>query len=330
MMKAIIVDHPGKDSQLKFEVFPRPIPAPDEILVKVMASGVNRADILQRQGLYPPPAGTSHILGLEIAGIVEEVGASVSKWKKGERVFGLLAGGGYAQYAVIHQHLAMPIPDPLSFEEATAIPEAFLTAFQSLIKLGNLAKNQTVLIHAGGSGVGTAAIQIARHIGATVIITAGSDEKVSRCLGLGATEGINYRTVDFHHRVMEITGGKGADLILDFVGKPFWEKNLSAMAMDGKLILLATMGGASLENCDLRMFMKKRLTVTGSTLRNRSEEYKINLTREFAHFALPLFRDKSLRAVIDKIFPWEAVAEAHQYMENNLNFGKIVLSISHE
>lgn len=330
LMRAIVVNGPGKDSQLKFEVFPRPTPGPDEIRVKVMAAGVNRADILQRQGLYPPPAGSSQILGLEIAGTVEAVGASASNWKKGERVFGLLTGGGYAQYAVIHQELAMPIPDELSFEEAAAIPEAFLTAFQSLIKLGNLNKNQTILIHAGGSGVGTAAIQIARHMGSKVIITAGSDEKVSRCRQLGAAEGINYRTTDFHHRVMEITGGKGVDLILDFVGKPFWEKNISALAIDGTLILLATMGGSSLENFDLRTFIKKRLTVMGSTLRNRSKEYKINLTREFAYFALPLFRNKSLKAVIDRIFPWEAVAEAHQHMQNNLNFGKIVLAISHE
>ncbi|OGB64148.1 MAG: NADPH:quinone oxidoreductase [Caldithrix sp. RBG_13_44_9] len=327
-MKAVLISQPGEADKLRLGKVPKPVPASEELLVKVKAAGINRADILQRRGLYPPPAGASQILGLEIAGVVEDPGHSCINWKRGDRIMGLLAGGGYAQYAVINQQLAMPIPVQLSFEEAAAIPEAFLTAFQALVQLGRLQAGQTVLIHAGGSGVGTAAIQLSREIGARVIITAGSDQKVQRCRSLGAIEGINYRTSEFPEVIMKATDGKGVNLILDFVGKPFWENNLSVLAEDGKLVILATMGGSEIGNFDLRTLMKKRMTITGSTLRNRTLEYKINLTREFAQFALPLFQEKKLVAIIDKVFTWEAAAEAHRYMEQNLNFGKIVLTIS--
>jgi putative PIG3 family NAD(P)H quinone oxidoreductase len=328
MMEAVLISSPGDAALLKLGTVPRPVPASGELLVKVKAAGINRADILQRRGFYPPPPGASQILGLEIAGVVEALGTSCTGWKKGKRVFGLLAGGGYARYTVIHQQMAMPIPDNLSFQEAAGIPEAFLTAYQALVQLGQLQAGQTVLIHAGGSGVGTAAIQLSREIGARIIITAGSDQKVQRCLNLGANEGINYRTTEFSEKVMEASAGKGVDLILDFIGKPYWEKNFSVLAEDGKLVILATMGGSEIGNFDLRTLMKKRVTIAGSTLRNRSLEYKINLTREFANFALPLFIEKKLVPIIDKVFPWEAAAEAHRYLEHNLNFGKVVLTIS--
>jgi tumor protein p53-inducible protein 3 len=328
-MKAVLVPQPGEAGQMRLGLVPQPVPAPDELMVKVKAAGINRADILQRRGQYPAPSGANQILGLEISGVIENLGRSCRNWKKGERVFGLLTGGGYAQYAVIHQQMAMPIPASLTFEEAAAIPEAFLTAFQALVQLGRLQAEQAVLIHAGGSGVGTAAIQLGREIGARVFITAGSDQKVQRCRKLGAHEGINYRTSDFPEMVMMATNGKGVNLILDFIGKPIWEKNLSVLAMDGKLIILATMGGSEIENFDLRTILKKRLTIIASTLRNRSAEYKINLTKEFAQLALPLLQAKKVTPVIDKVYPWEAVAEAHHYMEKNLNFGKIILKISY-
>ena len=327
-MEAVLISSPGNAAMLKLGTVPRPVPASGELLVKVKTAGINRADILQRRGLYPPPPGTSQILGLEVAGVVEELGPSCTNWKKGDRVFGLLAGGGYARYTVIHQQMAMPIPDNLAFQEAASIPEAFFTAFQALVQLGQLQAGQTVLIHAGGSGVGTAAIQLSREIGARTIITAGSDQKVQRCRSLGADEGINYRTTEFSEKVREATSGKGVHLLLDFVGKPYWEKNLSVLAEDGKMVILATMGGSEIGNFDLRILMKKRVTITGSTLRNRSLDYKINLTREFANFALPLFIEKKLVPIIDKVFPWEAAAEAHRYLEHNLNFGKVVLTIS--
>jgi tumor protein p53-inducible protein 3 len=327
-MKAVLVSQTGEAEQMRLELVPQPVPASDELLVKVKAAGLNRADILQRRGQYPPPIGASQILGLEIAGVVEDLGHSCTNCKKGDRIFGLLSGGGYAQYAVIHQQMAMPIPARLTFEEAAAIPEAFLTAFQTLVQLGRLQADQTVLIHAGGSGVGTAAIQLSRGIGARVFITAGSDQKVQRCRKLGADEGINYQTSDFPEVVMKATNGKGVNLILDFIGKPIWEKNLLVLATDGKLIVLAAMGGSEVGNFDLRTIMKKRLTIIATTLRNRSAEYKINLTKEFAQFALPLLQAKKLSPVIDKIYSWEAVAEAHRYMEKNLNFGKIILKIS--
>jgi putative PIG3 family NAD(P)H quinone oxidoreductase len=327
-MEAVLISSPGDAAMLRLGKIPRPVPSPGELLVKVKAAGINRADILQRRGLYPPPPGSSQILGLEIAGVVQELGSSSSIWKKGDRVFGLLSGGGYAQYAVIHQEMAIPIPDGLSYEEAAGIPEAYLTAFQALVRFGQLQAGQTVLIHAGGSGVGTAAIQLSREIGARIIITASSDQKVQRCRNLGATEGINYQTSEFPEVVLKVTDGKGVDLILDFIGKPYWEKNMSALAQDGKMVILATMGGSEIGNFDLRTLMKKRMTITGSTLRNRTLEYKISLTQEFAKFAIPLFSEKKLLPIIDKVFPWQAVADSHRYVEQNLNFGKVILTIS--
>jgi tumor protein p53-inducible protein 3 len=327
-MKAVLVKHPGGPEQLIIEEVPQPVTGAEELLVKVKATALNRADLLQRQGRYPPPPGSSDILGLEMSGVVEEVGKDCTGWKTGDEVFGLLPGGGYADYTVIHHRMAMRKPENLSFEDTAAIPEVFLTAFQALVWLGNLQKGESILIHAGASGVGTAAIQLAKHIGAKIIITAGSQEKIDACISLGADEGINYKKQNFQKPILQLTDQKGVNLILDFVGEPYWKLNLEVLATDGRLVILSTMGGAEISFFSLRQIMQKRATIMGSTLRNRPLSYKIKLTESFSSYALPLFKKRMIRPVIDTVFPWEKVQEAHRYMEENRNTGKIVLRVS--
>jgi tumor protein p53-inducible protein 3 len=326
-MKAVIVKKPGGTEQLAIGEAATPRPAEGELLVRVRAAALNRADILQREGNYPPPPGASEILGLDMAGIVESTGEGCSRFRAGDPVFGLLPGGGYAEFAVLPEAMALPVPAHFTFEQAAAVPEVFLTGFQTLFWIGRLRAGETVLIHAGASGVGTAAIQLAREAGAAVLATAGSDEKCGRCRSLGATRAVNYRSEEFHDAVMEHTGGTGADLILDFVAAPYWHKNIASLRIDGRLVLISLMGGALVERVDLGELQKRRLQVSGTTLRGRSVEYKIRLTREFAEFAMPRFADRRLQPVIDGVYPWERVAEAHARMEANLNVGKIVLTI---
>ncbi len=327
-MKAIVVDRSVIPEQLKIKSIPIPRPGSSQLLIAVKAAGVNRADLLQRKGLYPPPPGESDLLGLEIAGRVAKTGTGCDSWKAGDSVFGLIGGGGYAEFALLHQNMAMKIPGNLSFEEAAAIPEAFLTAFQSLHWSGSLVQDQWVLIHAGASGVGTAAIQLARIAGANVIVTAGSDKKIAACLQLGAHRGIIYKKEEFLPAVMALTREKGVNLILDFAGKSFWQQNLEALATDGKIVFLATLGGSIINQFDIRQVMRKRLTLIGSTLRNRSRDYKIKLTAEFTELALPHFVNGDLKPVIDKIFSWTDAEQAHKYIEENRNIGKVVLRIS--
>lgn len=325
-MKAILVKKYGGSDQLFIGEAETPQPGPQEILVQVKATGLNRADILQREGRYPPPPGASSILGLEIAGTVEAMGDRCSRWKKGERICALLSGGGYAQYAVIHEGIAIPIPANLSFEQAAAIPEAFLTAFQALFWLGNLKSGNNVLIHAGASGVGSAAIQLVKISGAHAIITAGSAEKVQFCKNMGVEVAINYKEGEFAPKVMDATGGRGVDVIIDFIGAPYWEQNVSCLASDGRIVMLATMGGGVIEKFDIRALFKKRGQLITSSLRSRSEDYKIRLTRDFTRKFLPAFEGMELKPVVDQVFPWQQVAHAHRYMEENRNMGKIVLS----
>jgi tumor protein p53-inducible protein 3 len=327
-MKAVVVKSPGTPEQLLIEDVPRPVTGSEELLVKVKATALNRADLLQRQGRYPPPPGSTDILGLEMSGVVEEVGKDCTGWKTGDEVFGLLPGGGYAGYVVTHHRMAMKKPENLSFEEAAAIPEVFLTAFQALVWLGNLQQGESILIHAGASGVGTAAIQLAKQIRAKIIITAGSQGKIDACIRLGANKGINYKQENFQKPVLELTDQKGVNLIIDFVGEPYWKQNLEVLATDGRIVILATMGGAEISSFSLHQIMQKRATIMGSTLRNRSLLYKIKLTESFSNYAIPLFKKRRIRPVIDKVFPWEKVQEAHRYMEDNLNTGKIVLLVS--
>ncbi|MFD1408876.1 NAD(P)H-quinone oxidoreductase [Kroppenstedtia eburnea] len=326
-MRAVIVNQPGGPEQLELGEAPLPRPAADELLVRVQATALNRADIMQRQGKYPPPPGASPILGLEMAGVVEEVGEKCRDWKVGDRVFGLLPGGGYAEYAVIPGQMALPVPKGLNTVEAAAIAEVFLTAYQALFWLGDLQKGDRVLIHAGASGVGTAAIQLAKTHGATVFTTAGSREKLKACLSLGADLALNYKEGPFAPAVQKAAGTEGVQVILDFVGAPYWEQNVDSLGMDGKLVLISTMGGTRPENFSLGPFLAKRLQLTGTTLRSRSLDYKKRLARDFAEMALPRFDDGRLRPIIDRIFPWDEVREAHRYMEENRNIGKIVLQV---
>ncbi|QXD16027.1 NAD(P)H-quinone oxidoreductase [Rhodocaloribacter litoris] len=328
-MKAVLLKRPGGPDQLYIGTCRRPRPKKDELLVRVEATALNRADLLQREGRYPPPKGAPEILGLEMAGVVEQVGKDVTAWKAGDRVFGLLAGGGYAEYAVIHQDMAMRIPDNLSFEEAAALPEAFLTAFQALYWLGQLRAGERVLIHAGGSGVGTAAIQIVRAAGAHAFITA-SPSKHGLCRELGAELTINYHEEDFAERVRKATKGRGVDLILDFIGAPYLERNLQALARDGRLVLLATLGGSRLDRLDLRLLFQKRARMIASTLRDRELDYKIRLTKEVASLLNYLLQEGRVRPVIDTVYNWVNVADAHRRMEANRNAGKIVLRITRD
>lgn len=324
-MKAIIVKNHGGADQLISGEWEKPVCGENEILVKVKAFGLNRADILQREGKYPPPVGTSQLLGLEISGIVEEAGSRVFNWKKGDKVFGLLPGGGYAEYAVIHEDMAMEIPSKLTFEQAAAIPEVFLTAFQSIVWLGELKAAEIILIHAGASGVGTAAIQLAREIGAKIIVTA-SKEKHKICKELGADLTIDYKTQNFKDEVLKFTNNYGADVIVDFIGGPYFKQNIESLTRDGRLILLATLSGGKAEDINMRQILVNRLKIIGSTLRSRSLDYQIKLTKEFKDFAYDKIRKGTIKPVIDKVYNWQDVSEAHKRMEENKNTGKIVLT----
>lgn len=325
-MRAVIVKKPGGPEQLEIGQVPDPVPDENEILVKVHAAAMNRADIMQREGKYPPPKGASHILGLEIAGEVYSMGRNVSKWKKGDKVFGLLSGGGDAEFAVINEMMANFIPAGLSFEEAAAIPEVFLTAYQALFRHSKLRKGGKILIHAGASGVGTAAIQISKAIGGEIYVTA-SNEKHDACLKLGAKAAIDYKTENFVDRITELTDGRGVDVIIDFIAGPYFIQNLKSLAVDGILIMLATLGGTKFEHADIRYILEKRLTIIGSTLRSRTLDYKIELNKEFIDFAFEKFENGILKPVVDKVFDWKDIADAHRYMEKNKNIGKIVLKI---
>ncbi|WEG14348.1 NAD(P)H-quinone oxidoreductase [Pullulanibacillus sp. KACC 23026] len=325
-MKAVLVKQPGGREALYIGEVETPSPKANELLVKIKATALNRADIAQRQGHYPPPEGASPILGLEMAGVVEQVGAQVTKWKPGDRVFGLLEGGGYAEYATLSEHMAMPLPENLSYEEAAAIPEVFLTAYQTLFWIGQLKKGERVLVHAGASGVGTAAIQLAKERGARVAITAGSEEKCKACRELGADLAINYKTSSFLEEIKQTFGQ--VDVILDFVGAPYFEDNLKALAVDGRLVIISTLGGAKLSETNLAYLMMKRLSVTGTTLRARRLSYKEALTRDFQEDMLPKFSSSALKPIIDRVFDWKDVQSAHKVMEDNQNIGKLILKVS--
>ena len=323
-MKAITFSSLGGPEVLQFTEVQDLKPKADQVLVRVRAAGVNRADTLQRKGGHPPPPGESEILGLELAGEVESWGTSVEGFNPGDRVFALVGGGGYAEKAVLDHRLAMRIPDGWSFPGAAAVPEVFLTAQETLFTLGELKTGETVLIHAGGSGVGTAGIQMARTAGARVLITTGSAEKIRRTKELGANEGCNYKEKDFAEWIKEQTNGKGVELIQDFIGAPYWDKNVDCLKVGGRLVLVSTLGGQKIE-VNLRTVMLKRLKIFGSVLRSRPLQEKIAITRQFQQRWLPLLTEGKIRPVIDRVFPLKEAAGAHRYMEANQNFGKIIL-----
>jgi tumor protein p53-inducible protein 3 len=323
-MKAILFDQPGGPDVLRYGEAPDPQHGEGELLVRVYATAVNRADTLQRRGAYPPPEGASPILGLELAG---EVVGGAGDWRPGDRVMAVVTGGGYAELAMVPAGMAMRIPERLSFEQAAALPEAFLTAYLNMFTLGHLQAGEAVLVHAGASGVGTAAIQLARAAGARVLATAGTDDKLVRCRELGAEVTINYKRESFRERVAEATEGRGVDLVLDFVGAPYWDDNLASLATNGRLALIGFLAG-SRGQLDLGPIMSKRLSVFGTTLRRTPLPQKIALTESFAAFALARFEAGELHPVVDTVLPLEQAAEAHRRMEQNSNTGKIVLKVA--
>jgi len=325
-MKAIVVEPGDHAPRLAWQKAPDPVMGPEEVLVAVRATAVNRADLLQARGQYPPPPGVTDILGLEMAGTVAAVGAAVPGWQTGDRVMALLPGGGYAERAAVHHGLLMRLPDGWSFAQGAAVPEAWLTAFLNLFIEGRLQPGQTVLIHAGASGVGTAAIQMAREDGATVFATAGSAEKLAACRRWGATLAIDYKNQDFAVEIKAHSGGRGVDVILDPVGAAYLKRNLEILAFGGRLVNIGLMGGSRAE-IDLGLVLGKSLRVVGSRLRPRPVSEKIEITRRFEERFFPMLASGKLQPVIDRVFPITAAAAAHAYVKENRNIGKVILEV---
>jgi len=326
-MKAILFDEPGDESVLRLGEAPDPELAAGCLRLRVHAAGVNRADLLQRQGMYPPPAGASELLGLECAGEVVEVAPDVEGWSVGDRAMALLAGGGYAEQVVVHAGSALPVPEALSFEQAAAIPEVFLTVFLNVFQLGALPEGGTALVHGGGSGIGTAAIQLVARSGGHTVVTAGSDAKCARCRELGADVAVNYREGDFVAAAREATDGRGVDVVLDSIGAPYLAQNLKALAVGGRLVVIGLMGGAKAE-LHLGALLTRRLQVIGSTLRARPVEEKAEIVAGFlARFGASL-AEGAIGAVVDRVLPLSDAAEAHRAMKASEHFGKIVLRVA--
>ncbi len=322
-MKAILVPKPGPADVLQYGDAPDPTPKDGELLVRVHGTAINRADILQRLGLYPPPPGASDILGLEIVG---EVAQAAGRWKKGDRVMAVVAGGGYAQLATVPAAQAMPVPEGMSYEQAAALPEAYQTAFLNMFMLGKLKRGETVLVHAGASGVGTAAIQLARAAGAKVFTTAGSEDKLAVCRDLGADVLINYKKEKFLDRIMAETDKRGVDLVVDFIGASYWNDNLASLANYGRMTIIGFLGGDK-GDLGLALMMRKSLTVMSTTLRRTPPDKKEEMIKALGDFANERFKSGELKPVVDSVYPLEKAADAHKHMESNKNIGKIVLRV---
>ena len=323
-MRIIHFDEPGPPSVLKIIETDIPIPRDNEILIEVFASGINRPDLLQREGNYPPPPGHSKVLGLEAAGIVKKVGKKVKDFKVGNKVCSLLDGGGYAEYCIAKPKQTFEIPNDISFQEAAGIPECFITCWSNLIDRGELKKNQNVLIHGGSSGIGTTAIQILKLFNSKIFTTVGNDEKKQFCEKLGAHKAINYNKKDFYEEIKK-ENIDGIDLILDMVGGDYVQKNINLLKTDGRLINIAYQKGAKIE-LNLIKVMLKRLTLTGSTLRIRDENFKNNIIQDLNRFVIPKIKDKTIKPIIDKVYKLEDAHKAHEYIYKNKHIGKLILS----
>ena len=317
----------GQPEVMTFTTGTMPSPRAGEILVRVEAAGVNRPDVAQRQGAYPPPKDASPILGLEVAGEVVALGEGVVEVALGDKVCGLANGGGYAQYCLLPAGQALSFPKGYDAVRAAALPETFFTVWANLFQMAGLTEGESVLIHGGSSGIGTTAIQLAKAFGATVYTTAGSAEKCAACGKLGATRAINYKTDDFVAVIKEATGGQGVDVILDMIGAAYFEKNLAALAKDGCLSIIAFLGGAVADKVNLGPIMVKRLTVTGSTMRPRTAEEKRAIRDELLAQVWPLLEAGAVAPVIHEVMPFEDVVKAHQLMESSSHIGKIVLKL---
>jgi NADPH:quinone reductase len=325
-MTAIAIKSPGDPEVLVPEERPVPAPGPSEILVRVRAAGVNRPDVMQRKGQYPPPPGAPDIPGLEIAGEVVAAGDKVRRWNIGDKVCALVSGGGYAEYCLTDETTALPVPKGYSFLEAAALPETFMTVWHNVFERGALKSGETLLIHGGSSGIGTTAIMLAKQFGAKVIVTAGSPEKCEACRKLGADVAIDYGKEDFVAAAKQATGGKGADLILDMIGGDYVDRNFEAAAVEGRIVQIATQKGPKV-TIDLRRLMLKRLTHTGSTLRARPVADKAAIARALQEQVWPLLESGKVRPVIDSTYPLAQAAEAHARMETSLHIGKIMLEV---
>jgi NADPH2:quinone reductase len=325
-MTAIEITKPGGPEGLHAVRRPVPRPGNGEVLIRVEAAGVNRPDVLQRRGHYPPPPGASDLPGLEVAGTIVEIGAAAPRWQVNDRVCALVAGGGYAEYCVAPAPQCLPIPENLDVVAAAAIPETFFTVWTNLFQRGALRAGERVLIHGGSSGIGTTAIQLAHVLGAVVYTTAGSDDKCAACQQLGATVAINYRDSDFVDVIRRDTNGAGVDVILDIIGGDYFNRNIECLAVNGRLIQIGLLGGST-TTVDLSRVMRRRLTITGSTLRIRTIEEKGALARELETNVWPLLAAKRVAPVVDQTFPLTNASAAHQRMENGEHIGKLVLTI---
>jgi NADPH2:quinone reductase len=325
-MTAIAIRAPGGPEMLVAEQRPVPMPGRGDILVKVAAAGVNRPDVMQRQGLYPPPKGAPDIPGLEIAGTVVACGDGVTRWTNGDQVCALVVGGGYGEYCVAVEGHALPIPASLTAAQAAAIPETFFTVWHNVFERGGLKSGETLLVHGGSSGIGTAAIQLAKSFGARVIVTAGSPEKCAACRKLGADLAIDYKAEDFVAAVKQATDGKGAEVILDMVGGDYIERNYEAAAVEGRIVQIAFQGAAKATVNYMRL-MLKRLHHTGSTLRSRADADKTAIARAIEAKVWPLVAAGKVAPVVDNTFPLAQAAAAHARMETSQHIGKIVLTV---
>jgi putative PIG3 family NAD(P)H quinone oxidoreductase len=326
-MTAVAISRPGGPEVLIPEQRPVPQPGADEILIKVQAAGVNRPDVAQRAGSYPPPPGASDLPGLEVAGVVAAVGSNAKRHKVGDKVMSLVAGGGYAQYCIAQDAQAMAVPPSLSMAEAGALPETLMTVWHTVFERGALKPGETLLVHGGSSGIGTMAIMLAKALGSKVIVTVGSKDKADACLKLGADHAINYKTEDFVEAVKKFTVGNGANVILDMVGGDYIDRNYDAAAVDGRIVQIAFLSNAPKATANFIKLMVKRLTHTGSTLRPRSNADKAAMVAAIEARVMPLLRDGKIKPVMDSTFPLEKAAEAHRRMETSEHIGKIVLSL---
>ena len=325
-MRAVQIEKQEQGTRLVLGESPEPSAGPGELLIDVVGSAVNRADLMQAKGLYPPPPGAPDILGLECAGSVAEVGDGVTSFRKGDRVMALLAGGGYAERVAVDAGSAMEIPERLSFEQAAGTPEVFLTCHLNLFMLAGVKQGDAVLVQGGGSGIGTAAIQLLKEAGAKCIVTAGTREKCDRCLALGADVAINYREEDFAARALEETNQKGVDVILDCVGGPYLESHLRCLAIGGKLVLIGLMGGATAQ-ISLGTLMMKRLTLYGSTLRARPVEEKSRIVASFTERFAGALREGRIEPIIECVMPLKDAQAAHDLVQSSAHFGKVILRV---
>lgn len=325
-MRVMEIAEPGGPEVLRPARRPLPAPGPEEVLIRVAAAGVNRPDVMQRKGLYPPPPGASDIPGLEVAGEVVAAASGVAEWKPGDHVCALLTGGGYAEYCLAHHLLCLPVPRGLSFTEAASLPETFFTVWSNLFDRARLQPSETLLVHGGASGIGVAAIQMARAWGATVYATAGTADKCRFCEGLGAKAAINYREEDFVERIRQLTDDRGVDVILDMVGGDYLQRNLDSLAPDGRLVQIAVQQGPKTA-INLLPILLKRLTLTGSTLRPRPVSFKAAIADKLRDKVWPALESGMIRPVLFRTFPLEQAADAHRLMEKSGHRGKIVLSL---